>query len=200
MAKYTKEELIAFEDDIAECFNKGMIKAPIHLYSNNEDVMVGIFDRMYIEGDWVCSTWRSHYQCLLAGVPKEELKAAILEGRSITLAFPKYKVLTSAIVGGILPIATGIALGLKRSGSKNKVLCFLGDMAAETGSFHESLKYADSFNLPIKFIIEDNGLSVCTDTMKSWGENLRGHTSDRVWRYTYTNKYPHAGSGKRIQF
>jgi pyruvate dehydrogenase E1 component alpha subunit len=200
MARYNAEELIAFEDDIAETFNKGLIKAPIHLYSNNEDNMIEVFDMMYEEGDWVCATWRSHYQCLLAGVPKDELKQAILDGKSITLAFPKCKVITSAIVGGIIPIATGIALGLKRSGSKNKVLCFLGDMTAETGVFHESLKYSDNFDLPIEFIIEDNGLSVCTDTMKSWGDNLIDHNSEKVWKYAYTNKYPHAGGGKRVQF
>ena len=46
---------------------------------------------------------------------------------------------------------------------------FLGDMTAETGIMHESLKYSINHNLPIHFIIEDNGLSVCTNTNKVWG-------------------------------
>lgn len=197
MAKLSVKELIAFESDIADCFNKKMIKAPIHLYSNNEEKLINIFDSHIKDDDWVMCTWRSHYQCLLHGVPKEELKKAILEGKSITLAFPEYRILSSAIVGGILPIALGVALGIKRSGGTNKVIVFCGDMASYTGAFHEATSYACRNDLPILFVIEDNNLSVCTNTERTWGV-LFG--KNKVISYYYTNKYPHAGSGERIQF
>ena len=76
-------------------------------------------------------------------------------------------------------------------------------MTSETGIMHESLKYASNFNLPIKFIIEDNNLSVCTDTRKAW--NLKKLTNQNksskfIIHYQYKNKYPHAGAGKRVQF
>ena len=200
MALYTKEELIDFETDIANCFNNKMIKSPIHLYSNNEEQMIRIFDELYSPGDWVLGTWRFHYQCLLAGVPKDLLKQSIIEGKSITLAFPEFKVLASAIVAGILPIALGTSLAIKKSGGSNKVLVFVGDMASETGTFHEVHKYAVNFDLPIWFIVEDNGLSVCTDTKKTWGAESSITESSKVKRYSYINKYPHAGSGSRIQF
>jgi len=105
----TKEQLIAFEDDIAECFNNAMIKAPIHLYYGNEEQMIDIFKKVQPE-DWVFCTWRSHYQCLLKGVPQEQIKKDILEGKSITLCYPEYNVYSSAIVTGNIPIATGMAL------------------------------------------------------------------------------------------
>ena len=74
-------------------------------------------------------------------------------------------------------------------------------MTSETGIMHESLKYAKNFNLPIKFIIEDNNLSVCTNTRKVWKiKKLTNKKSKFVTYYKYKNKYPHAGAGKRVQF
>jgi len=195
----TPADLVAFEDDIAACFNAKMIKAPVHLYSGNEEQMIDIFKDVKDE-DWVMCTWRSHYQCLLKGVPPEELKQAILDGKSITLSFEKYKILSSAIVAGILPIAVGTAMGLKLSGKPGMVHVFVGDMTAETGTFHETYKYAHAHDLPIRFIIEDNNISVCTPTQKVWNPEGRVITDSRIVRYSYKSKYPHAGAGARIQF
>ena len=157
----TKEELIEFEDEIAEYFNNAMIKAPVHLYHGNEEQMIDVFKKHNIgKEDWVLCSWRSHYQCLLKGVPKEELKKAILEGRSISLSFKEDRVLCSGIVTGQLSVSVGLALGIKRSGGTNKVYCFMGEMTSETGAAHECIKYARNHKLPIHFIVEDNGKSV----------------------------------------
>ena len=131
------------------------------------------------------------------------MKKEIISGKSISLCFPKYNIYSSAIVGGVIPIALGVALGLKKKNSDAVVYCFVGDMTSETGIMHESLKYAMNFNLPIKFIIEDNNLSVCTNTRKAW--NLKKLTNQNksskfVLYYKYNSKYPHAGAGKRVQF
>lgn len=200
---FSKEELIAFEEDIAACFEKAMIRAPIHLYNGNEEKMIEIFKNIN-EEDWVLCSWRSHYQCLLKGVPPERLKKDILSGKSISLCYNEYRVLSSGIVTGVLPIATGLALDIKRKGQKNKVYCFMGDMTSETGIAHECIKYSRNFNLPIHFIIEDNSKSVCTITSQAWGRNTptyEGCSDEYVTYYKYAlDKYPHAGSGKRIQF
>jgi pyruvate dehydrogenase E1 component alpha subunit len=58
----TKEQLVEFETDIANCFNNSQIKAPVHLYDGNEEQMINIFKNVNSE-DWVFCTWRSHYQC-----------------------------------------------------------------------------------------------------------------------------------------
>ena len=199
----TKEELISFETEVAYIFNKAQIKAPIHLYNGNEDNLLEIFQKIN-EDDWVLCSWRSHYQCLLKGVPRERLMNDIKAGRSISLCYKDYKIISSGIVAGVLPIATGIALDIQRKRGKNKVYCFMGDMTSETGIAHESIKYCINKKLPIHFIIEDNGKSVCTPTRESWGFDAltyEGIVNEYITFYKYEGSmYPHAGSGKRIQF
>src|ERR1700744_3699787 len=73
-APLTAEELVAFETEIARTFNAGQIRAPIHLYYGNEAQMIQIFRDVKPE-DWVFCSWRSHYQCLLKAVPRQEVKA-----------------------------------------------------------------------------------------------------------------------------
>ena len=202
MRIYKKKELINFENDIAKCFNDGKICAPVHLYSGNEDFLIKFFKKIK-KNDWVFCSWRSHYQCLLKGVPPKLLKSEILAGKSISLCFPKYKIYSSAIAGGTLPIAVGMALSLKRKKSKNKVFCFIGEMTSETGIAHENIKYSMNKKLPIHFVIEDNKKSVCTDTRKTWSQKkltFEKISNKYVTFYKYKLKYPHAGAGKRVQF
>jgi pyruvate dehydrogenase E1 component alpha subunit len=200
---FSKNDLIRFEDKVAETFNAGKIRAPIHLYSGNEDKLIEIFQKIDVKEDWVFCSWRSHYQCLLKGVPEDLLYNAILEGRSIALCFLEYKIFSSAIVAGHIPIALGVALSLKKQESESHVYCFLGDMTAETGIAQSAFAYANNFDLPITFIIEDNGISVCSDTRKVWGTSklrFQQISNKKIISYTYTNKYPHAGAGKRVEF
>jgi len=202
MTTYKKKELINFENGIAKCFNDGKIRAPVHLYSGNEDFLIKFFKKIK-KNDWVFCSWRSHYQCLLKGVPAKLLKREILAGKSISLCFSKYKIYSSAIVGGTLPIAVGMALSLKRKKSKNKVFCFIGEMTSETGIAHENIKYSVNKKLPIHFVIEDNKKSVCTDTRKTWSQKkltFEKISNKYITFYKYKLKYPHAGAGKRVQF
>src|SRR5438270_11068222 len=104
---YTAADLIAYETEIAALFNSGAITAPVHLAGGNEHDLIELFKQIAPD-DWILAGWRSHYHCLLHGVPPDELTAAIVAGRSIALCFPNYRVLSSAIVGGISPIATGL--------------------------------------------------------------------------------------------
>ena len=117
-----KEELISFETEIGNLFNEGKIKAPIHLYSGNEDEMIEVFKDIDIENDWVCCTWRNHYQGLLKDIPQEVLKERIMNGKSMVMNLPEYKFICSSIVGGIPSIAAGIAIA-----SSPLLLGILGD-------------------------------------------------------------------------
>jgi len=201
MKNYTEQELIDFETEIGECFNNGMIKAPVHLYSGNETQIIDIFKNINDE-DWVFCTWRSHYQCLLKGVPKDRLRQDILDGKSITLCYPDFNIYSSAIVTGSIPISVGVALDKKLKNEPGHVWCFVGDMASETGTFFENWKYAVNHDLPITFVVEDNNKSVCTNTRKVWNasEIYFSKSKPKVLYYQYQSKYPHAGAGKRIQF
>ena len=106
-------------------------------------------------------------------------------------------------MGGILPLAVGVARGIKRQGGSARVHCFMGEMTAETGMAHECIKYSANHHLPIRFIVEDNGKSVCTDTRETWNQPVltwEGAKHPLVVYYQYQTKYPHAGAGKRVQF
>jgi TPP-dependent pyruvate/acetoin dehydrogenase alpha subunit len=207
----TKEQLIDFEKYIGDLFNAGKIKAPIHLYSGNEDKIIKVFENIDIENDWVCCTWRNHYQALLKGIPKEIITEKILDGKSMVMNLPEYKFICSSIVGGIPSIATGIAWSLKLQNKKGRVWVWTGDMSSETGHWHEAYKFAKGHNLPITFVVEDNFKSVCTPTNKTWGRDIpyyldKEPTDGIVYQhhliyYKYNNeKYPHAGAGQRVQF
>jgi pyruvate dehydrogenase E1 component alpha subunit len=148
--------------------------------------------------DWVFSTWRSHYHALLKGIDPKWLETEILKGKSITICKTDEKFYSSAIVGGTLSIALGVAMGIKQSQSNEKVWCFIGDMSFESGIFYEVHKYARNFNLPLYFVVEDNGVSTYTPTETTWNKK-RDIPSD-VIHYTYKSKYPHYGSGKWIVF
>lgn len=207
----SKQELVDFENEIGDLFNAGKIKAPIHLYSGNEDSIIEVFKDIDVENDWICCTWRNHYQALLKGIPKEIIKERILDGKSMVMNLPDYKFICSSIVGGIPSIATGIAWAIKLQNKKNRVWCWTGDMSSETGHWHEAYKFALGHDLPITFVVEDNAKSVCTPTNKIWGRTEpyflnHKYTGGLIRQphliyYQYTNeKYPHAGAGQRVQF
>ena len=195
--KITKEELIAFETEVAERYENGEILAPIHLSKDNEDELIEIFQYIH-KDDWVFSAWRNHYHALLHGFDRQELMDSIIEGGSMATSSNVNKFYSSAIVGGIIPIALGAAMALKRKGSDRKVWCFIGDMTFETGGFYECHKYAKNFNLPLQFVVEDNNLSVHTPTDTTWGVK-KNIPSDVVY-YRYENGYPHHGTGAWVNF
>lgn len=186
-------KLQKFTEEIVEIYERGDIKAPVHLSKGNEDQLIDIFQE-YNEGDWIFSTWRSHYHWLLSGREPELLKEQILEGHSMHIFDDKF--FTSSIVAGISPIALGVAYALRMRNSKRKVFCFLGDMGASTGLSYECFKFASGHVLPIKYVIEDNELSVESPTKETWG--LKYKTV--VVHYEYERKFPHAGTGTFILF
>ncbi len=201
----TKEDLIHFEKEIAEIFATGAIRAPVHLRSGREEELIKIFKENAIgPDDYVFGFWDSHELALLKGVPREELKQAIIEGKSISLCFPKYKVLCYGIVGSLMGTAVGVGWALKRQNKKGCAYLFCGEMSAETGIFHEAVKYALNFDLPVKFIVCDNGVSVMTNTREVWGSPdpwfKDTKFEKKIIYFKYANGYPHSGLGKLIKF
>lgn len=184
------DELIIFEEEIAQEWEAGHIRAPVHLCGGNEDQLIEIFKDVR-KDDWVFSTHRSHLHALLKGAPRDEVRNEILAGHSICLSFPAYHFYTSAIVAGNLPIAVGVAL------DGHRVWVFCGDMAANTGMFSECLRFSQHHKLRITFVIEDNGLSVLTPTREVWPTQEDG---DNVFRYHYVNQWPHQGTGTHVIF
>lgn len=210
---YSSDQLINFENEIADCFNNKLIRAPIHLHEGNELPLIQLFSKYIDEQDWLFTTWRSHYHCLLKGVPPEKLKQDILDCKSITLCFKEQKIVSSAIVTGNLSIAVGTALDIKLKNSQEKVWVFSGDMTSTTGAWYEAYNYSVCHDLPINFVIEDNGKSVCTMTKDVWNNKkiiggIKGiddgslhEIGEKLFYYSYKMlKYQHAGTGVRVQF
>ena len=192
-----KQDLIDFENRVIKVYEAGEIKAPIHLSGNNEDQLIKIFKNID-KDDWVFSTWRNHYHALLHGFDPEELFNLIKEGSSMGINSVERRFYSSSIVGGILPIALGVAQSIKLKKQTNKVWCFIGDMAFETGVFHECYKFSRNFQLPIEFVVEDNNMSTNSPTDKTWGKKSK--IPEDVYYYEYERKYPHHGTGTWVLF
>ncbi len=202
----TKQDLLDFETDIFNNYSEGKIRAPVHLTGSidgkQEEELIKIFQKIK-KNDWVFSTHRSHYHALLKSQDIEWVKSEIFAKRSSHINSKKYKIFTSAIVGGCLPIALGTAMALKKKRRTGHVWCFVGDMASCMGIAHECVTYAHNFNLPITFIVEDNSMGCYTPTNKVWGHDgkiKRKGFSQRIISYKYKRKYPHYGTGKWVTF
>ena len=97
-----------------------------------EEKLIEIFrqNRIGIE-DYVFGYWDSHELALLKGVPREELKQAIMEGKSISLCFPERKILCSGMVGSLMGTAVGVAWAFNQKQKKGRVFIFCGDMSSD---------------------------------------------------------------------
>jgi pyruvate dehydrogenase E1 component alpha subunit len=201
----TKEELIAFENEIKVLWEAGEMRCPHHFCGGNEDQLIGYFQKVKPD-DWVFSTWRSAYHWLLKTGDKEWLRGKILvQNNSMHIIDLTRKFISTAIVGGNCAPAVGTAKAIKLKGGTNWVHCFIGDGGCDQGWFSEAVRYARGWNLPITFIIEDNNRSVCTDIQTRWGpwDNFKcfSHNNiDHLYYYSYTPTYPHVGTGKWVQF
>ena len=179
---FTTQGLIDFENLIVSHWEAAKIRGPVHLSNGNEEQLIEIFKRI-TPTDWVFSTWRSHYHALLKGIDPVWIEKEILAGRSITLCNIDERFYSSAIVTATLPIALGVALSIKKQGSSEKVWVFVGDMSFESGAFYEVHKYARNFNLPLYFVVEDNGVSTYTPTEATW--NVKRDIPADVIHYNY---------------
>jgi len=158
---------------IEALYHEDEMKTPIHLCIGQEAIAVGVCDRLR-KTDPIFTTYRSHGQYLAKG---GDLNAMIAElyckangcsqGRGgsmhlIDLAVGHYG--SSAIVGGCLPIATGMALSAKMKHEDNVTTVFFGDGATDEGVYFESVNFAMLKALPVVFVLEDNDWAVCSPT------------------------------------
>ena len=187
----TKQDLIDFEKSVVDLYKDNKLPFLFHLSGGNEDQLIEIFKEIK-EGDYVISTHRNHYHALLHGIPADELREKILNGRSMFVYDRKRNFFTSAIIGGTVAIAAGVALALKRKGSSQKVWCFVGDGTEDNGHLFEAARYVTGFDLPCTFVIEDNNRSVTTTSDERWGKARNPSWFPCVRKYTYDITWPHA--------
>lgn len=163
---YTQMFLIRrFEEKCVELYAQEYIRGFLHLYIGEEAVAVGVMDALG-EEDAVFATYREHGHALARGVPVNAIMAEMFgkiegcsrgRGGSMHLFDAKTRFYGgSAIVGGGLPLAVGMALSDKMQKKERVTVCFFGDGAVAEGEFHESLNLAALWKLPILFVCENN--------------------------------------------
>ncbi len=195
---WTKEELIKFENEIGDLYLDNKLPFLFHLSGGNEDQLIEIFKNIK-EGDYVISNHRNHYHALLHGIPPEELKSKIIDGKSMFIYDRKRNFFVSAIIGATPAIAAGIAWALKRKNSKQKVWCFIGDGTEDNGHLSEAVRSVDGFDLPCTFIIESTNRSCEASNSDRWGKTAHiKWDSPSVIKYSYVCTYPHCRKNGKI--
>ncbi|MCA1946079.1 MAG: thiamine pyrophosphate-dependent dehydrogenase E1 component subunit alpha [Desulfovibrio sp.] len=160
-----------FEERVAARYPEQQMRTPVHLCIGQEAVAAGVCLALGQE-DVVCSTHRSHGHYLAKGGSMPAL-AAELYGRSTGCASGRGGSMhvidvaagvagTSAIVGGGIPLAVGMALAFALRREPRVAVAFLGDGAADEGVFFESLGLASLRRLPVLFVIENNGFATAS--------------------------------------
>lgn len=165
-----------FEQRSAELYQQGKIGGFLHLYIGQEAVAVGSIAARK-DGDHVITAYRDHGHALAVGSDTNAVMAEML-GKSTGVSKGKGGSMHMvnvdqrfwggyAVVGGHLPLATGIALAEQYRGSDNAVLCYFGDGATNIGYFHESLNLAGVWELPVLWIVENNQYGMGTSVSRA---------------------------------
>lgn len=158
------------EERIAALYSQQEMRCPVHLCIGQEAVPVAVCDVLEVK-DYAVSGHRSHGHFLAKGGSLPEMMAEIYgrstgsargKGGSMHLIDPEAGFLGAApIVGSTIPIGVGAAFGSVLKGEGDRVtIVFLGDGAAETGVFYESITFAHLHKLPCVFVCENNFFSV----------------------------------------
>ena len=158
-----------FEQRALNEYTKGKMGGFMHLYIGQESVAVGACSLMG-DDDHVITAYRCHGHALGVGMSMNECMAELYgkatgcskgKGGSMHFFAPDKNYWGGhGIVGGQTPLGLGLAYGLKYKGLKGAAMCFLGDGAVNQGCFYESLNMAALFELPVIYIIENNGYSI----------------------------------------
>jgi pyruvate dehydrogenase E1 component alpha subunit len=154
-----------FEEKTAEAYALGKIGGFCHLYIGQEAVAVGVSAALRAD-DYVISSYREHGQALVRGIPANTVMAELCgkatgcsggKGGSMHLFDAAKRFMGGhGIVGGHLPLATGLGFAIKYQGGDQVCVCFFGEAAVNIGAFHEALNMASVWKLPVIFLCENN--------------------------------------------
>ncbi len=154
-----------FEERCAEAYAVGKIGGFCHLYIGQEATGTGAISVLR-DDDYVIGTYRDHAQAIARGIAPRAIMAELFgridgcsggKGGSMHLFSREHNFLGGhGIVGGNIPLATGVAFAIKYRGGDQVCLCFFGEAAVNIGSFHESLNMAGLWKLPVIYVIENN--------------------------------------------
>jgi pyruvate dehydrogenase E1 component alpha subunit len=160
-----------FEERIVDLYARGLVPGLAHLYVGEEAVAAGVCTALR-DDDYITSTHRGHGHVIAKGAELKPMMAELFgkktgyckgKGGSMHIADMEIGILgANGIAGGGLPIAVGAGMSAKWRGTDQVAVCFFGDDASNSGTFHESLNLASLYKLPVIFVCENNlyGISV----------------------------------------
>lgn len=167
-----------FEERLHVEFAKGDIPGFVHLYAGEEACATGIMMHL-TDSDRIASTHRGHGHCIAKGVDVEEMMAEIYgkssgscrgKGGSMHIAdLSKGMMGANGILGAGAPLICGAALAAKCRGDGGVGITFFGDGAANQGTVLESMNLAAVWNLPVIFVLENNGYAEATSVTYATG-------------------------------
>ncbi|HEY0454058.1 thiamine pyrophosphate-dependent dehydrogenase E1 component subunit alpha [Actinophytocola sp.] len=163
----------AFEERVHSEFTTGELPGAVHLYAGQEAVAAGVCGAL-AEGDYIASTHRGHGHAIAKGCDINEMMRELYgkeggscngKGGSMHIAdFERGMLGANGVAAGGAPLACGSALSAKVLNKAHVSVAFVGDGAANQGSFAESLNLATVWQLPVVFVVEDNGYAQATGT------------------------------------
>jgi pyruvate dehydrogenase E1 component alpha subunit len=165
-----------FEEKCAESYSLGKIGGFCHLYIGQEAVGVGAISALR-DDDYVITSYREHGQAIAKGISPNAVMAELYgkasgcshgKGGSMHLFDKDVNFLGGhGIVGGQIPLATGVAFASKYQETDKVTLCFFGEAAVNQGAFHESLNMAQLWKLPCIYICENNQYGMGTSLARA---------------------------------
>ncbi|MCL5071777.1 MAG: thiamine pyrophosphate-dependent dehydrogenase E1 component subunit alpha, partial [Actinobacteria bacterium] len=172
----TMKKIRLFEEAAFRLAREGFIAGSTHFYIGQEAIATGVCFCLG-KKDYIMSSHRCHGHLIAKGGDLKKMMAELMgkidgycggKGGTMHLIDPEIGMMgANGIVGGGIPIATGIAYACKNFKKDQIAVCFFGDGAINTGAFHESLNIASLWELPIIYICENNKYAISTDISNS---------------------------------
>ncbi len=174
---YEKMQLMRkFEEKSGQLYGQQKIKGFCHLYIGQEACVAGAVSALTKEDSWI-TAYRDHAHPIALGTEPKKIMAeqfgkatGVSKGKGGSMHMFDKEVNFfggHGIVGGQIPLGTGIAFAEKYKGTKNLCMCYMGDGAVRQGAFHEAFNMAMHFKLPVIYIIENNGYAMGTSVSRT---------------------------------
>lgn len=184
--KYSKETYMTwyesmylmrkFEEKAGQLYGQQKIRGFCHLYIGQEACVAGAVSALTKEDSWI-TAYRDHAHPLALGTDPKKIMAELYgketgvskgKGGSMHMFDKEVNFFGGhGIVGGQIPLGTGIGFAEKYKGTKNLCICYMGDGAVRQGAFHEALNMAMYFKLPVIYVIENNGYAMGTSVSRT---------------------------------
>jgi TPP-dependent pyruvate/acetoin dehydrogenase alpha subunit len=174
----------AFEEKVEELYGLGRIHGTMHLSIGQEAVPAG-WSLVLEADDYLLSHHRGHGHAMAKGASPDRMMAELLgrqtgygrgRGGSMHIAdVTRGNLGANGIVGGGIPIATGLGIAIQMKRTSQLVLCVFGDGAVNQGAFHEALNLASIWNLPVLFLCENNQYAMSLPVTRGMRVSPAGH-------------------------